>query len=189
MGFSGVDWLDHCDTANSDWYSTVRLSKPVGVRNEVDAFWPFRRRPGSNPVIQCLQANGAGGLPGGTLYNNRAGTRAHENLHFTRFQNYVNSELADFLSTIDQFSIPIQSFPTIQEAKAEATRLRFPSNAKTDFNNAATAVQIRDGGLGDHTPEADFYNEGVGGIADLLGAIQFRRVLFSCSPLPVVCGP
>ena len=56
----------------------------------------FAGGPGSNPVIQCLQANGVGGLPGGVLYNNQAGTRAHENLHFTRFQNYVNSELADF---------------------------------------------------------------------------------------------
>ena len=38
MALAGVDADNHCDTANGDWYSTVRLSKPVGVSNEVDAF-------------------------------------------------------------------------------------------------------------------------------------------------------
>ena len=148
----------------------------------------FAGGPDSNPAIQCLRANGAGGLPGGTLYNNKAGTRKHEQLHFTRFQGYVNLGLSDFLTDIQQFSLPIASFPTLQAAKAEALRQRWPGDAVTIFNNAAGEVHDVTGGPGDHTPESAFYNAGVVGIADILNRIQFQRLLYQCPPTIAVCG-
>ncbi len=148
----------------------------------------FAGGPNSNPVIQCLQANGAGGLPGGTLYNNQAGTMAHEQLHFTRFQGYVNLKLANFLTKIQQFSLPIASFPTLQAAKAEALRQRWPGDAKIILNNDAKAVKDMTGGPGDHTPESAFYNAGLGGIADIFSLIQFQRFLYQCPPPIAVCG-
>jgi hypothetical protein len=56
----------------------------------------FAGEAAGNPVIQCLQANGGGGLPGGVLYNNQAGTQTHQNLHFTCLQNYANSRIDRF---------------------------------------------------------------------------------------------
>lgn len=148
----------------------------------------FAGGPESNPVLQCLRANGAGGLPGGTLYNNQAGTQAHEKLHFTRFQGYVNLNFGDFLTKIQQFSLPIASFPTLQAAKAEALRQRWPGDAVIIFNNRANAIKVMTGGPGDHTPESAFYNAGLGGIADILSRIQFQRLLSQCPPTIAVCG-